>query len=70
LAEIAATKGVAINPGVEWSSADDARHHIRLCFGYGDKAMIDQGVRRLAEICQAEFGVPQQIGNKTDPQLM
>jgi len=70
LAEIAATKSIAINPGVEWSSANDARQHIRLCFGYGDKVMIDAGIRRLAELCQEEFGVPKQIDNKIDPKMM
>ena len=70
LAEIAATKGIAINPGVEWSSATDARHHIRLCFGYGDEAMINTGIQRLAELCQLEFGVPKQIDNKIDPKMI
>lgn len=64
LAEVAGAQGVAINPGVEWSAAPDARQHMRLCFGYPDAATIDAGIRRLAEICQTEFGLPMQIGNK------
>ena len=64
LAELAGAQGVAINPGPEWSSATDASRYMRLCFGYPDTAVIDAGIRRLAEICQAEFGLPEQIANR------
>ena len=66
LAEVAGAQGVAINPGVEWSSASDASQHMRLCFGYPDAKTIDEGIKRLAEICKAEFGLPSQIANKTE----
>lgn len=66
LAEVAGAHGVSINPGVEWSSAADASQHMRLCFGYPDAATIDEGVKRLAKICQAEFGLPSQIANQKE----
>lgn len=64
LAEVAGAQGVAINPGPEWSSAADASRYMRLCFGYPDVSVIDNGIRRLAEICQVEFGLPEQIANR------
>ena len=66
LAEVAAAQGVAINPGVEWSSASDASQYMRLCFGYPNAATIDEGVKRLAEICQKEFGLPSHIANQKE----
>ncbi len=66
LAEVAVAHGVSINPGVEWSSAADASQHMRLCFGYPDAATIDEGVKRLAKICQTEFGLPSQIANQKE----
>ena len=66
LAEVAGAQGVAINPGVEWSSASDASQHMRLCFGYPNAKTIDEGVKRLAKICKAEFGLPSQIENKIE----
>ena len=66
LAEVAGAHGVSINPGVEWSSASDAGQHMRLCFGYPDAATIDEGVKRLARICQAEFGLPSHIANQKE----
>ena len=66
LAEVAGAQGVAINPGVEWSSASDASQYMRLCFGYPNAATIDEGVKRLAEICQKEFGLPSHIANQKE----
>ena len=66
LAEVAVAHGVSINPGIEWSSASDAAQHMRLCFGYPDAATINEGVKRLAKICQTEFGVPPQIANQKE----
>ncbi len=63
LAEVACEHGVSINPGVEWSSASDANCYIRLCFGYPDVTMIDEGIKLLAKICQTEFGQPSHIAN-------
>ena len=66
LAKVAAAKGVAINPGVEWSSASDASQIMRLCFGYPNAVTIDEGVKRLAQICQAEFGLPSLIASQKE----
>ena len=66
LAEVAGAQGVAINPGVEWSSASDASQHMRLCFGYPNALTIDEGIKRLADICQTEFGLPSHIANQKE----
>ena len=66
LAKVAAAKGVAINPGVEWSSASDASQYMRLCFGYPNALTIDEGIKRLADVCKAEFGVPSYIANQKE----
>ncbi len=58
LARAAEAKGVAINPGPEWSLQSDASQYIRLCFANPPLETIEKGVRALAEICHREFGVP------------
>ncbi len=64
LAQVAISEGVAINPGAEWSAdADSGRHRLRLCFGNPDKQTIRDGVRKLAEICHRETGIPSRSGN-------
>jgi 2-aminoadipate transaminase len=34
------------------------RRRLRLCFAHPTEQAIRQGVARLAEVCQREFGVP------------
>jgi 2-aminoadipate transaminase len=63
LATVAGAEGISINPGPDWSIAPEAPHQFRLCFGYPDAAIIEEGVMRLAKICQKEFGVPLAIDN-------
>lgn len=59
LALAAAEEGVAINPGAEWShNMADSQNWLRLCFANPDKATIEQGVAKLAQVCHREFGVP------------
>jgi 2-aminoadipate transaminase len=56
--------GVAINPGVEWTT-DKARGkpRMRLCFANPSHEAIRAGVATLAEVCRREFGVPDRIAN-------
>lgn len=64
LAAASAAAGIAINPGPEWSAdAEPARSRIRLCFGNPTVEEIRGGVRKLAEICHREFGIPLRSGN-------
>ncbi|MDG2286426.1 MAG: PLP-dependent aminotransferase family protein [Alphaproteobacteria bacterium] len=59
LAQAAAAEGIAINPGPEWASdAEPARNKFRLCFGSPSLDEIRQGLKKLADICHEEFGVP------------
>lgn len=58
LAVAAAAKGVAINPGRDWSVRDDAGIHLRLCFANPSIDAIEEGVSVLARVCHEEFGVP------------
>jgi len=56
--------GVAINPGIEWST--DAAHgksRMRLCFANASHEAIRAGIAALAEVCRREFGVPDRIAN-------
>ena len=56
--------GVAINPGPEWSTdAAHGRSRMRLCFASPSHEEIRHGIARLAEVCRAEFGVPERIAN-------
>lgn len=64
LAEAALGEGVAINPGGDWTLDGGAnRNRLRLCFGHPESALIEEGVARLAAVCQREFGTPEHIGN-------
>ena len=63
LYEIAIKQGVAINPGQEWSINPNGKHKMRLCYGNPTIDEIDEGIKLLAEICQKEFGIPNQIAN-------
>jgi len=64
----ALTAGVAINPGPEWSTnASHSRSRMRLCFANLSHEDIGDGVARLAEVCRAEFGVPERIANVKQP---
>ena len=64
LAAASAASGIAINPGPEWSAeAEPARSRIRLCFGNPTVEEIRDGVKKLAEICHREFGIPLRSGN-------
>ena len=59
LFQAAAKAGVAINPGVEWSSnAEAGKTRLRICFANPTEEQLRQGVAKLAEVCHAEFGVP------------
>ena len=64
LSAASAASGIAINPGPEWSAdAEPARSRIRLCFGNPTVGEIREGVKKLAEICHREFGIPLRSGN-------
>ena len=65
LFQVAGAAGIVLNPGAEWSVADDMhrRRRIRLCFANPPVETIREGVRVLAEVCHTEFGVPSRIGN-------
>ena len=64
LFQAASKEGVTINPGAEWS-VDPAhgRTRLRLCFANPTEQAIREGVAKLAEICNREFGVPTRIAN-------
>ena len=64
LYQAALKRGVAINPGPEWST--DAKHagaRLRLCFASPTHEQIREGVAILAEVCAKEFGVPTRSAN-------
>jgi 2-aminoadipate transaminase len=64
LATAALARGVAINPGPEWSTdATWSRSRLRLCFASATPEEIREGVAVLAEVCRREFGVPETSGN-------
>jgi 2-aminoadipate transaminase len=64
LYQAALAKGVAINPGPEWSSnAAYARSRLRICFASPSVQEIHEGIALLAEVCAKEFGVPVRIAN-------
>jgi 2-aminoadipate transaminase len=64
LFQAASKEGVSINPGAEWS-VDPAhgRSRLRICFANPTEQTIREGVAKLAEICNREFGVPTRIAN-------
>jgi len=58
LAPIALAEGLAFNPGAEWSvDGSTATRYLRLCFAHPSEQLIREGVARLAELCQREFGL-------------
>jgi len=64
LAQAALASGIALNPGMEWSTdASRGRTRLRLCFAHPSHAAIRDGVAALAEVCRREFGVPERIAN-------
>ena len=64
LFQAASKEGVTINPGAEWSvDAEHGRTRLRLCFANPTEQTIRDGVAKLAEICNREFGVPTRIAN-------
>ena len=63
LYNIALQEGVAINPGVEWSMDKKNKQKMRLCFANPTDKVIDEGVKKLAEVCKKEFDVPISIAN-------
>ena len=64
LFQAASKEGVSLNPGAEWS-VDPAhgKSRLRLCFANPTEQTIREGVAKLAEICNREFGVPTRIAN-------
>ncbi len=65
LTEIAATQGIAINPGVEWSKDHpNGNRHIRVCYASGSADDIRAGITALADVCHTEFGVPVRSANR------
>ena len=58
LERVAASEGVAINPGSQWSLQRDSKQYLRLCFANPDIETIDAGISKLAQICFREFGIP------------
>ncbi|MDB5564848.1 MAG: aminotransferase, partial [Tardiphaga sp.] len=64
LYQAALKAGVAINPGPEWSTDKAyAGSRLRLCFASPSHDEIRDGVAVLAEVCRAEFGVPERSAN-------
>jgi 2-aminoadipate transaminase len=64
LFKAAGAEGIAINPGREWATDDTyGANRMRLCFANTSYQEIREGVAKLAEICQREFGVPLRRAN-------
>jgi 2-aminoadipate transaminase len=64
LFQIAGAEGVAINPGVEWSTVEAyGKKRLRLCFANPSVSEIREGISKLADICHREFGVPHRSAN-------
>jgi 2-aminoadipate transaminase len=58
LYESALAKGVAINPGQQWSvNKEHSRSRLRLCFASSSHEEIHEGIAALAEVCRRDFGV-------------
>jgi 2-aminoadipate transaminase len=63
LAQVALQAGIAINPGVEWTTdAAAGKRRLRICFAHPPVEVIQDGVARLAQVCQREFGIPSPSG--------
>lgn len=64
LALAAAAEGIAINPGVDWSTEEETgQHQLRLCFAHPSKDIIKEGVAKLADICYGQTGIPKRSSN-------
>jgi 2-aminoadipate transaminase len=64
LFQAAGKEGVALNPGAEWSvDPVHGQSRLRLCYANPSEETIREGVAKLAEICNREFGVPTRIAN-------
>lgn len=64
LAAKAMEAGISINAGAEWSyEMDEATRYFRICYANPTTDVIREGVAKLAEICNREFGVPTRIAN-------
>jgi len=64
LFQAAGKESVSLNPGVEWSvDPVHGKSRLRLCFANPTEQTIREGVAKLAEICNREFGVPTRIAN-------
>jgi len=58
LYEAALARGVAINPGPQWSvNKEHSRSRLRLCFASPSHEEIHEGVAALADVCCRDFGV-------------
>jgi 2-aminoadipate transaminase len=58
LYEAALARGVAINPGPQWSvNKEHSRSRLRLCFASASHEEIHEGVAALADVCRRDFGV-------------
>ncbi|MGB7298875.1 MAG: PLP-dependent aminotransferase family protein [Burkholderiaceae bacterium] len=58
LAPLALAEGIAFNPGAEWSvNGETATRYLRLCYAHPSEAVIREGVSRLAQLCQREYGL-------------
>lgn len=65
LYQAALAAGIAINPGVEWSTnAVDSKSRLRICFASPTHEELRAGVALLAEVCRTEFGVPLRSANR------
>ena len=64
LYESALARGVAINPGQQWSvNKEHSRSRLRLCFASASHEEIHEGIAALAEVCRRDFGVSKGIAN-------
>jgi len=64
LFQAASKEGVSLNPGAEWSiDPVYGKSRLRLCFANPTEQTIREGVAKLAEVCNREFGVPTRIAN-------
>ncbi len=63
LAQVALQAGIAFNPGAEWMTDVEAgKRRLRICFAHPAEQTLRDGVARLAQVCQSEFGVPAPAG--------
>jgi 2-aminoadipate transaminase len=66
LTQLAGKEGIAINPGVEWTTNPERGvRRLRICYANPTHENLREGVAKLAEICHREFGVPIRSGNVT-----